>query len=77
MLLALAVPPVSVLLLDFKVVVGAVVVEYAVVPFAQEMAVFVDLGLYEVAFIAQYIECAVDIVKAVRRALEKLGGCGI
>ena len=71
-LLALAVFHVAVLLFNLKVIVRAVVVEDAVVPFSQKMTVFIDFGLDEVTFLCKNAQGAVNVMELVGGLFQKL-----
>ena len=62
MLLAFAVALLTILLLDFKVVVRAIVVEDTVVAFPEKAAVFVGFRLNQIGVFGKHAQSAVNIV---------------
>lgn len=63
---------IAVFLFDLKVVVGTVVVQDFVIPFAEEIAVFVGLRLYEVTFLSKDAENAIDVMQSISRRLKEI-----
>ena len=68
--LALPIPFCPVFLLNFEVIVRAVVIKDPVIPVCQEVAVLEGLRLYKVAFLCKDIQGAVDVMPFIGRLFE-------
>ena len=63
MLFAFTIFLVTIFLLDFEVVVGAVIVQDLIISFSKELTVFVSLRLEKVTFIRKNTQCTIHIME--------------